>query len=121
MGSELVPEDQEMVKREISLMRFPRNFPEISLTFLSKLNFQYIVTYMGCTKLPSQPLCIIMEYVPEGSLKKLIKKPLDFLMKVKIAMDIVKGLSFLHTNSITHRDIKVDNVLVKYFLAFSRN
>jgi len=96
----MVEEEKEMVQREISLM--------------SKLSFAYIFTYMGSTKkkIPTQPLCIVMEYVKEGSLKGLLKKPLDFSFRIKLALDVSKGLAFLHSNSIAHRDIKPDNVLV---------
>jgi len=97
-NQEMVEEEKEVVQREIALM--------------SKLNYAYIVTYMGSTRLPSQPLCIVMEYVQEGSLKKLLKKPLETSFKIKLALDVSKGLSYLHSNSICHRDIKPDNVLV---------
>ena len=98
LSQDMIPEEKELVQREIGLM--------------SKLNFQYIVTYMASTKIPGQPLCIIMEYVKEGSLKRLLKKSLDYSFKLKIALDIAKGLAFLHNNNIAHRDIKPDNVLV---------
>ncbi len=34
-----------------------------------------IVTYMGSTHLEDQPLVIVMEYVPGGSLTRLLEKP----------------------------------------------
>lgn len=115
---EMVDEEREMVRREIRLMRFfilhLRLSPD-SLHF-SKLNYSYIVTYMGSTQIPGQPLCILMEYVKGGSLTDMVKKPLDDRFKCKLALDIAKGLAFLHSHNIFHRDIKPDNMLVSVLL-----
>jgi serine/threonine protein kinase len=54
-----------------------------------------------------------MEYVPGGSLTKLLEKTqLSEKLKGNILLDIAKGLLFLHNNNIYHRDLKPDNVLV---------
>ncbi|MFY7665008.1 serine/threonine-protein kinase [Flavobacterium sp.] len=74
---------------------------------------------------------IIMEYYPYGNLSKLIKlngvsyeeehekgkelqKELSFDDKENIAVDILKGLSFLHKNNRIHRDLKPSNILIHY-------
>jgi len=96
---DLTTDEREFVKREIRLM--------------SKLNHAYIVTYMGSTQIKGQPLTIVMEYIKGGSLTKLLHSaPLDDFFKSKLALDVAKGMSFLHSNNIYHRDIKPDNMLV---------
>eukprot|EP01116_Phalansterium_solitarium_P012618 TRINITY_DN2906_c2_g1_i1.p1 TRINITY_DN2906_c2_g1~~TRINITY_DN2906_c2_g1_i1.p1 ORF type:complete len:471 (-),score=150.64 TRINITY_DN2906_c2_g1_i1:126-1538(-) len=97
---EMVEEERAMVMREIKLM--------------SKLNFSYIVTYMGSTVIPGQPLAIVMEYVNGGSLTRLLESHTDLSdrFKCKLAMDVAKGMAFLHSHSIYHRDLKPDNMLV---------
>jgi serine/threonine protein kinase len=98
---ELVDEEKEMVKREMVLM--------------SRLASPYMVTYMGSTLLPGQPWSIIMEFVSGGSLTDLLETHnarLTLKFKVKLLMDIVAGMTYLHAHSIWHRDIKPDNMLV---------
>lgn len=96
---ELVDDEREMVFREIKLM--------------GKLNQQYIVTYMGATIVPGFPLCIVMEFVEGGSLTKLLQDPtMDDKFRCKLALDVAKGMAFLHSNNIFHRDLKPDNLLV---------
>jgi len=96
----MMPEERDLVKREIALM--------------SKLSFPYIVTYMGSTAaVASQPLCMVMEYIRGGSLTHLIQKPdFSFRMKVKVSLDVAKGMAYLHSHNIYHRDLKPDNFLV---------
>ena len=54
-----------------------------------------------------------MEYAPHGSLKSLFGKiELSALFKVKAALDVAKGMNYLHSKKIIHRDLKPGNVLV---------
>lgn len=54
-----------------------------------------------------------MEYCNNGSLRHYVatSKP-SFKKKVSLAMEIARGLLFLHSRNIIHRDIKSDNVLI---------
>jgi len=89
-----------MVKRELEL--------------LGKLTSPYVVTYMGSTIVPGQRLALVMEYVKDGSLSDILKKNDDFdnKFRCKLALDVAKGMTFLHSNNVYHRDIKPDNMLV---------
>ncbi len=70
---------------------------------------------MGSTQVPGQTLSIVMEYIPGGSLANLLTKPIDFQFKCKLASDVAKGMAFLHSMKIYHRDLKPDNILVVNF------
>ncbi len=75
-----------------------------------------VVLFLGaCTKQPN--LCIILEFCSRGSLWSLlhdlsIKMNWDY--RKKFALDIAKGVYYLHTNKqpILHRDLKSLNVLL---------
>jgi len=99
-NEDLVDDEREMVKRELEL--------------LGKLTSPYVVTYMGSTIVPGQRLALVMEYVKDGSLSDILKKndDLDNKFRCKLALDVAKGMTFLHSNNVYHRDIKPDNMLV---------
>ncbi|PRP76453.1 protein kinase domain containing protein [Planoprotostelium fungivorum] len=99
-ADQMTTDERDLVKREIALM--------------SKLSFPYIVTYMGSTAaVASQPLCMVMEYIRGGSLTSLIKKQeISFRFRVKVSLDVAKGMAYLHSHNIYHRDLKPDNFLV---------
>jgi serine/threonine protein kinase len=67
---------------------------------------------MGSTQIPGQPMAIVMEYVKGGSLTDLLKRDISERFKCKLGLDVAKGMSFLHSHNIYHRDIKPDNMLV---------
>ena len=74
----------------------------------------HIAHFYGACK---QPPSIIMEYLPKGSLHKLLRErgsTLDWSTKTRVAYQIVKGINFLHnwTRPIFHRDIKSLNLLL---------
>jgi receptor-interacting serine/threonine-protein kinase 5 len=45
-----------------------------------------------------------------------LKVGLDFGTRMQIAVDVVEGIRFLHSQALLHRDIKLKNVLVSEWL-----
>jgi len=63
-----------------------------------------------------EPYSIVMEFMDQGSLNSYLKntKP-DWDTKLHLALDVARGMQFLHNTSppIVHRDLKSPNVLMK--------
>lgn len=56
--------------------------------------------------------CIIMEYLPGGSLNaKISKEPIPLKTAINIIIGILSGLQAAHQIAVTHRDIKPPNIL----------
>ncbi|KAI3823566.1 hypothetical protein L1987_05005 [Smallanthus sonchifolius] len=87
---------------------------EVSL--MKKLRHPNILLFMGAVTSP-QRLCIVTEFLPRGSLFRLLKRnttKLDWRRRVHMAMDIARGMNYLHHchPPIIHRDLKSSNLLV---------
>ncbi|KAJ3695313.1 hypothetical protein LUZ60_000690 [Juncus effusus] len=66
--------------------------------------------------MPSNVCCVIVEYVPGGALKTFLiknrRKKLPFKLVHQLALDLARGLSYLHSKKIVHRDVKTENMLL---------
>lgn len=107
---------------EVAIKRIPANCMRESETkdfmkeafILRQLRHPNVLQVLGASM---SPACIVTEYLPRGNLFQLIhdtNTPLPWHMVRKIALDICRGMSYLHgcTPPLIHRDLKPHNLLV---------
>ena len=93
------PEDYELVKQEISILKIVRH--------------KYIVQLYEILQTP-QHIYIIMEYCEGKDLMDFIlsKQHLSEMEALKFFQQLINALFYLHSQNIAHRDIKIDNMLL---------
>ncbi|KAJ3452182.1 mtk1/mekk4 [Anaeramoeba flamelloides] len=106
---------EHVAVKSMPLERIPKNelkttIQEIDL--LKKLNNKHIVKYLGSTKTKNR-LYIILEYIESGSLSELRKGFKQFHEKLvsKYIYQTLKGLIYLHSQGVIHRNIKAANLM----------
>uniref|UniRef100_A0A0E0J750 non-specific serine/threonine protein kinase n=1 Tax=Oryza nivara TaxID=4536 RepID=A0A0E0J750_ORYNI len=81
---------------------------------LREVQHTNVVRFIGaCTKPPQ--FCIITEYMSGGSLYDFVHKQhnvLDLPTLLKFAVDVCRGMCYLHQRGIIHRDLKSANLLM---------
>ncbi|KAH9330207.1 hypothetical protein KI387_002315, partial [Taxus chinensis] len=85
------------------------------LALLQRVRHPNVVQFLGAVT-QSSPMMIITEYLPKGDLDAYLKKKgaLKPLKALKLALDIARGMNYLHENKpapIIHRDLKPPNIL----------
>ncbi|XP_010519852.1 PREDICTED: serine/threonine-protein kinase EDR1 [Tarenaya hassleriana] len=81
-----------------------------------RLRHPNVVLFMGAVTRPPH-FSILTEFLPRGSLYRLLHRPktqLDEKRRMQMALDVAKGMNYLHTShpTIVHRDLKSPNLLV---------
>ncbi|KAL8161391.1 hypothetical protein V2J09_012880, partial [Rumex salicifolius] len=75
-----------------------------------------IQTDNGQIGMPRNVCCVVVEYLPGGALKtyliKSMRRKLPFKVVIQLALDLARGLSYLHSQKIVHRDVKTENMLL---------
>eukprot|EP01042_Synura_sphagnicola_P001164 gene1164-biopygen1250 len=92
-------------------MGFPQDF-EREAYIMKDLRHPNIVDFYGYCTGPTR--CIVIKYMQQGSLTKLLhsRRDISWDVRIKIALDMARGLEYLHSENILHRDIKSMNVLL---------
>ncbi|XP_055686073.1 serine/threonine-protein kinase mig-15 isoform X10 [Lutzomyia longipalpis] len=105
---DVTEEEEQEIKLEINVLK-------------KYSNHRNIATYYGAfiKKSPAgkdDQLWLVMEYCGAGSVTDLVKSTKGQSLKEEwiayICREILRGLSYLHTNKVIHRDIKGQNVLL---------
>jgi hypothetical protein len=87
---------------------------EKEVGIMERLRSPHVVSFLGVSLVPTC-FAIVSELAPLGSLGSYVKQHRDnFALPLKKLMlaDACRGLAFLHSNLVIHRDVKPDNVLV---------
>ncbi|KAL0364594.1 UNVERIFIED_CONTAM: Serine/threonine-protein kinase STY13 [Sesamum angustifolium] len=107
-------EEGHRTEAEIASLRAAFTQEFIGATMGSpELNIQ---TENGHIGMPSNICCVVVEYLPGGNLKSYLiknrRKKLAYKVVVQMALDLARGLSYLHSQKIVHRDVKTENMLL---------
>ncbi|KAI1133865.1 hypothetical protein F5Y05DRAFT_254282 [Hypoxylon sp. FL0543] len=88
---------------------------ENEMKIMQKIHHNNIVQYIEHFDWDAHQFFIIMEYVPQGDLGKLVQDngPISEPYVKIMAEQLLDALGYLHKNKITHRDVKPDNILIK--------
>ncbi len=89
-----------------ALKRFQRE-----VKALAKLTHPNIVPITDYGEYEGKPY-LVMPYLPGGTLKEKLGKPIDWKTAVGWILPIARALAFAHEQDIVHRDVKPSNILV---------
>ncbi|KAG2664958.1 hypothetical protein I3843_16G103800 [Carya illinoinensis] len=109
----------------IKILERPENDPEKALLMeqqfqqevmmLATLKHVNIVRFIGGCRKP-MVWCIVTEYAKGGSVRQFLMKrhnrAVPLKLAVKQALDVARGMAYVHGLGLIHRDLKSDNLLI---------
>lgn len=94
---------------------------QAEIAVLSKVRHRHLVSLLGYS-IEGNERILVYEYMPQGALsrhlfhwKSFKLEPLSWKRRLNIALDVARGLEYLHTlahQSFIHRDLKSSNILL---------
>ncbi|XP_048228019.1 serine/threonine-protein kinase STY13 isoform X2 [Ricinus communis] len=109
----------------IKILERPENSPEKAqvmeqqfqqeVMMLATLKHPNIVRFIGACRKP-MVWCIVTEYAKGGSVRQFLAKrqnrAVPLKLAVKQALDVARGMAYVHGLGCIHRDLKSDNLLI---------
>ena len=92
-------------------VQFQEFLQEVAI--MRKVRHRNVVQFIGaCTERPN--LCIVFEYMRGGSIYDFIRKTgsLRITAVLRLAVEVCRGMDYLHKRNIVHRDLKAANLLL---------
>ncbi|KAK8945838.1 Serine/threonine-protein kinase HT1 [Platanthera guangdongensis] len=103
----------KVFKAEHFSLDLQREFAQ-EVYIMRKIRHKNVVQFIGaCTQPPS--LFIVTEFMSGGSLYDFLHKQKGVFKLpslLRVAIDVCKGMNYLHQNNIIHRDLKTANILM---------
>ena len=90
--------------------RFLKHFEQVAKT-LAGLSDPNLVKVLDYGEQEGSPH-LITEYLPGGTLKRRLGKPIPWQEALSIIIPIAGALAYIHENKIIHRDVKPSNILM---------
>jgi eukaryotic-like serine/threonine-protein kinase len=100
--------------KELDTRRFPTKTFLRELSFLVSLQHPNIVACRGL-EYSQTGRYLVMDYCEAGTLRDLMESdtPIGLSQYLKLAIDILSGLEYIHDRGIVHCDLKPENILLK--------
>jgi serine/threonine protein kinase len=109
----------------IKILERPENSPEKAqfmeqqfqqeVSMLANLKHPNIVRFIGACRKP-MVWCIVTEYAKGGSVRQFLtrrqNRAVPLKLAVKQALDVARGMAYVHGRNFIHRDLKSDNLLI---------
>src|ERR1700733_11529207 len=92
--------DDQLIQQEIDIIK--------------NLRSRYIIQFYGIEN-HNGSVVMITDYAERGNLATVLENrhiKMDWELRLKITDNIIRGLAFLHSNNIIHRDLKSLNILM---------
>ncbi|KAI5075110.1 hypothetical protein GOP47_0009186 [Adiantum capillus-veneris] len=112
-GEEVAIKLLDKPENNLERAQFLENQFAKEVLMLASLRHENVVRFIGaCWK----PLvwCIATEYAKGGSLRMFLvrRRVIPLRLAVKYALDVARGMEYLHSFGVIHRDLKSDNLLI---------